>query len=145
MNHSHPGKRNQARRTTLAALAFLLTLIAGCGLKGDLYLPDDEPVADEPQASASAVDEAQANEPRTDSTAADRPGTDQPGADQPGTGQPGANQPGVAQPGTDEPGAEASAPDESETGQSGTPGTPPVEEDDKTQDSSPGTTAPPGQ
>jgi predicted small lipoprotein YifL len=50
----------------LACSAFLALMLAGCGLKGDLYLPDPKPPADQaPAATEAPTDERDAAETET--------------------------------------------------------------------------------
>ena len=56
----------------VCACVLLAALLAGCGLKGDLYLPDEED--NQPEVAAPAGGEAEAAEPAGDEA------TSQPGA-----------------------------------------------------------------
>ncbi|QOC23649.1 lipoprotein [Wenzhouxiangella sp. AB-CW3] len=44
-------------RSSLTCLLLSLALLTGCGLKGDLYLPPDDPVETETDTSEEETDE----------------------------------------------------------------------------------------
>ena len=77
MKKSIPMKSIRMWRIVITASILAFTLpITGCGLKGDLYLPEEEssgaaqpaePVADDPGSDDSRTDDAEADDPQTGS------------------------------------------------------------------------------